>query len=58
MQLCKRIMISNKPEKLEIQRRVLPENMDMKETWFSVLGKDITIPINMVMIEKMTVHIE
>jgi hypothetical protein len=58
MQLCKKIMISNKPEKLEIHRRVLPENMDMKETWFSVLGKDITIPINMVMIEKMTVHIE
>lgn len=35
-----------------------PENMDMKETWFRVLGSDMTIPINMVIIEKTTVQRE
>jgi hypothetical protein len=33
-----------------------PENIDMKETWFRVLGKDITIPISVAMTEKTTVH--
>jgi hypothetical protein len=30
----------------------------MKETWFNVLGKDMTMPINMVMMEKTTVQSE
>lgn len=36
----------------------LPENIDMKETWRNVLGKDITIPISITMTEKTTVHCE
>jgi hypothetical protein len=35
-----------------------PENIDMKETCFKVLGRDITIPINVAMREKITVHSE
>jgi hypothetical protein len=35
-----------------------PENIDMKETWCKVLGKDMTIPINAVITEKTTVHNE
>jgi hypothetical protein len=35
-----------------------PENIDMKETWFKVLGRDITIPINIAIIEKITVQSE
>lgn len=36
----------------------LPENIDMKETWRNVLGRDITIPISITMTEKTTVHCE
>lgn len=32
--------------------------MDMNETWARVLGMDSTIPINMTMTEKTTVHCE
>jgi hypothetical protein len=35
-----------------------PENIDMKDTCFKVLGVDITIPINVAMTEKTTVHCE
>ena len=35
-----------------------PENIDMNETWRNVLGKDITIPMSIVMTEKTTVHSE
>lgn len=35
-----------------------PENIDMKETCFKVLGKDITIPISVAMTENTTVHCE
>lgn len=36
----------------------IPENMDMKDTWFKVLGMDITIPIKVTMTEKTTVQSE
>jgi len=36
----------------------VPENMDMKETWLSVLGADMTIPIKVTMTEKTTVQSE
>jgi len=35
-----------------------PENIDMKDTCFNVLGIDITIPISVAMTEKTTVHCE
>jgi len=35
-----------------------PENIDTKETWFKVLGRDSTIPISVTIIEKITVHSE
>ncbi len=35
-----------------------PENMDIKETCFKVLGRDMTIPISVTMREKTTVHCE
>lgn len=34
------------------------EPMDMNETCFKVLGRDMTIPINVAMTEKTTVHKE
>ena len=35
-----------------------PENIDMKETCFRVLGKDMTMPISVTMTEKTTVQRE
>ena len=34
------------------------ENIDINETCFRVLGKDMTMPIRVTMTEKITVHIE
>jgi hypothetical protein len=38
--------------------RALPENMDMKETCFRVLGADMIMPMTVAMAEKATVHKE
>lgn len=37
-------------------KKVLQENIDMKETWCRVRGNDSTIPINIAMTENTTVH--
>jgi len=36
----------------------IPENMDMKETWLSVLGADMMIPMSVTITEKTTVQSE
>ena len=50
------------PAKMRKSRMAMPiqkaENIDMKETWFSVRGSDIIMPIRVVMTEKITVQRE
>lgn len=50
------------PANIKKRRMAIPmqaaENIDMKETWFNVLGRDITMPISVTITLKTTVQSE